>query len=85
MDIVDEPTLKVARIVTSQRETERAVLSMHHLVGTPGSVEHYVEEHVTTLFTRDEYETALRRAGFDVEFDPEGLIGRGMYFGSRRP
>ena len=36
---------------------------------------------MTTLFTEAEYRLAFELAGFDVTHDPEGFIGRGMFFG----
>jgi len=36
------------------------------------------------MFTKDEYESAFEAAGLEVEFDPDGLIGRGMFIGTKR-
>jgi SAM-dependent methyltransferase len=80
---VDEPELKVARVSVSPPAGETVVLEMHHVVGTPEEVESFVEVHELGMFTHDQYLDAFRTAGLRVEHDPEGLIGRGLYFGTR--
>jgi SAM-dependent methyltransferase len=81
---VDEPDLKVARINVSPPAGETVVLEMHYLVGTREGVEHFTERHELGMFTRDQYLESFRAAGLDVEHDPEGLMGRGLYIGARR-
>ena len=81
MLVVDEPDLKIARTNLSEREGDLAVMDMHYLVGTPEGVDHFVERHELALFSNEEYLDAFRAAGVDVEHDPEGLIGRGLYIG----
>ncbi len=81
---VDQPALKVARINTSQRHRSLSSLRFHYLVGTPRGVTHFTEDHTLGLFTPDTYLGAFRAAGLDVSYDPDGLIGRGLYIG-RKP
>jgi SAM-dependent methyltransferase len=82
---VDEPELKVARVNISPPVTPEStvVMEMHHVVGRPSGVESFVERHELGMFSRDEYLGALRSAGLRAEHDPEGLIGRGLYLGTR--
>jgi hypothetical protein len=61
----------------------RVHFEFHYLVGQPGGVEHLVEPHVVSLFRDEDYLDAFRAAGLDVEHDPEGLMGRGLFFGVR--
>ena len=84
MVAVDEPELKIARTNTTSRVGDLAVMDMHYLVGRPDGVEHFVERHELALYSREQYLDAFRRAELDVEHDPEGLIGRGLYVGVKR-
>ncbi|MCA1840250.1 MAG: class I SAM-dependent methyltransferase [Actinomycetota bacterium] len=82
---VDKPDLKIARMTVgaSSDDPRDSTLQLHYLVGTPQGVEAFMETHATTLFTSDEYQEAFRLAGLVVEHDPDGLMGRGLYIGSR--
>jgi SAM-dependent methyltransferase len=84
-DFVDEPDLKLARMNVSRREGRLAVLDFHFLVATPAGVEHFTERHDLALFTHEEYLAACGAVGLEVSYDPEGLMGRGLYIGLRRP
>lgn len=80
---VDEPALKVARITVAERHGKIVDLSMHYIVGRPGSVEKFVEHHQEALHTVDEYMHAFKLAGLNTTYDAEGLIGRGLYIATR--
>jgi SAM-dependent methyltransferase len=56
----------------------------HYLVGTEDGVEHFEESHDMGLFTIEEMHEAFAAADLKVEYDPEGLTGRGLYIGARR-
>ena len=81
-NFVDQPELKVARMNISKTRGRLSVLDMHHLVATPNRVEHFVERLELGLFTHDEYLHAFRRSGLETSYDPEGLMGRGLYIGT---
>src|SRR6266516_2126648 len=53
----------------------------HYLIGTPSKVEHIVDRESMGLWTHEEYLDAFRDGGLEVVFDPEGLMGRGLYLG----
>jgi hypothetical protein len=76
---VDRPELMIVRVNTGGLEGRISVMGMHHLVATPGGVEHFVERHELALFTHDEYIGSFRAVGLAVDYDPEGPIGRGLY------
>jgi SAM-dependent methyltransferase len=80
-DYVDEPNLKVARISVSEFDGRVAILDFHILIARDAEVDYFQERHELALFTEDEYLASFRCAGLDVRFDPEGLIGRGLYVG----
>jgi ubiquinone/menaquinone biosynthesis C-methylase UbiE len=76
----EEPELVLARATVSGLRDERiSTTEMHYLVATPGGVEHFVEEHELYLFTNEEMRDAFEDAGFDVDYDAEGPIGRGLW------
>ena len=76
---IDDPELKIARINTSFVDGRVSIFNLHHLIGTPEGTQHVVEHHEMGLFTVDEMTEAFTAAGVDVQYDPEGLIGRGLY------
>ena len=59
----------------------RAVFEFHYLVGQPGGVEHLVEPHAVSLFRDEDYFEAFSASRVDVQHDPDGLMGRGLFFG----
>lgn len=70
----------VVRMSHSRVEGRLSRLEFQYLVGGPGGIEHRIEHHDLGLFTRDEMLEAFAGAGFEeVEFDPEGPSGRGLY------
>ena len=81
---VDEPELKIVRMNASVSRGDVSVLDMHYLVGTPDGVQHFVERHELGLWSHDDYVGAFEAAGLAVEYDPEGLMGRGLYVATKR-
>jgi ubiquinone/menaquinone biosynthesis C-methylase UbiE len=81
---VDQPDLKIAWMYISQVQGRLSVLDMNFLVGTPEAISHFTERHEMGLFTAAEYEDAFVQSGLQVEYDAEGLFGRGVYVGSDR-
>jgi hypothetical protein len=62
-----------------------SVINFHYLIGTPEEgVRHFEERHELALFTKEEMERAFDEAGFETSYDEKGLIGRGMYFGTKK-
>ena len=82
---IDEPDFKLVRMNTTWVEGRLAVMDMHHLVGRPEAVEHFVERIELALYTHDEYLEAFRAAGLAVEHDTDGLMGRGLYLALKPP
>lgn len=79
--IVDEPDLKIVRMVVSETRDRFAVTPMHHLVGTLDGVEHFVETHELLLAEPQEYQAAFEGAGLGaVRYVPD-ILARGAWVG----
>lgn len=81
---IDEPDLKIARVNTSLVDGRMSILDLHYLVGTPEGTEHFVECHELGLFEVNEMISALEGEDLVVDYDREGLTGRGLHLGRRR-
>ncbi|MEX5721408.1 class I SAM-dependent methyltransferase [Geodermatophilus maliterrae] len=80
----DAPDLKICWMYTSKRDGDVSVLDIQYLVGTPDRVEHLSEQHRIGLFTQEQHLAAMADAGLTgLEHDPAGLVGRGLYVGTR--
>ena len=82
--LVDEPELKAVRMNGSRLEGRTSIFDFHYLVERPGTVQHLTETHRLGLFTRDEYRGAFESAGLSLEHDEEGLMGRGLWIGTKQ-
>ncbi len=81
---VDQPDVKLSRATVAALDEARSIMDLHYLVVTREGVEHFTERHELMLFRREQYFGAFRAAGLvDVERDEEGLIGRGLYLGTK--
>jgi SAM-dependent methyltransferase len=69
----------LARVTISGMRGRISTTDMHYVLGTPEGVQRWEKHQQLGLFTDDEMRGALEAAGLDVEHDPEGLIGRGLY------
>jgi SAM-dependent methyltransferase len=79
----DEGTA-LARVTLSGLRDERiSTTEMHYVVATADGFHEFVELHELYLFTAEEMRAAFAAAGLDVEYDPEGLIGRGLWIATR--
>lgn len=83
--VVDYDEGKIVRSAFSRREGDVSVLDLHYLVRPDGAeVTHFSERHELGLFSHSQYVTAMERAGLELAlFDPDGLMGRGLYVGTR--
>lgn len=75
---------KICRMSISELNGRVTVVTMHHLIGEPDSIRHEVERHELFMATREELTECLEDAGFEVFYDTDGLMGRGLYVARRR-
>jgi SAM-dependent methyltransferase len=74
----------VCRMALSRRRDDLSVISLHYLHGTRQGVRYYAEQLELGLFTKEEIVQSFERAGMRVAYEPDGLIGRGLYIGTFR-
>jgi SAM-dependent methyltransferase len=79
---VDEPDRKLVRMSRSLRRGDVSIVEFHYLIATAEACEHLVERHELGLFSDDQYRVAFAAAGLSVDYDPEGLMGRGLFLAS---
>jgi SAM-dependent methyltransferase len=71
--------LALARVTIPGREGRLSTTDMHYTLGTSDGVERWHERHELGLFTEEEMRRAFAATGLDVEHDPDGLMGRGLW------
>lgn len=80
---VDEPDLKLARMMVSRRDANVSILNFHYMIGEPDGIRTVTEPHRMALFSPQEYRDAFVGAGLNVSYDDFGLTGRGLFIGTR--
>jgi SAM-dependent methyltransferase len=75
----------VCRLALSRRHDNLSIMSLHYLYGTRQGIRYYTEQLELGLFTQEEMLRAFEQAGMRVDYDPEGLIGRGLYIATPVP
>ena len=81
----ESETCKVCRMNVSEQDGTCSVINFHYLVGTSDGVHHFIERHELGLFSVDEMKDAFQKAGLSVQYDSEGLTGRGLYVARQVP
>jgi SAM-dependent methyltransferase len=77
-----DANVTVARMSRSRRQDDKTFLDMHHLIGTRDGIEHLIDVHVMTLFTTEQYEASLLRAGLiDIETVESPMPDRDRFVG----
>ena len=82
--VAEADGMSIVRMNDSRVEGRLSIMRFHYLVGRPGKIDHFVEEHTLGLFTDDEYRATFAAAGLDAELDEEGLMGRGLWIARHR-
>lgn len=81
MNTAETDEVKVCRMARTTLADGISRIEFEYLVGRSEGLERRSEVHELGLFTRQQMEAAFRAAALDVEYDPEGLFGRGLYIG----
>jgi SAM-dependent methyltransferase len=81
--VAETPEVKVARGSFTGKRDRLSTVAFEYLMASAEGLERFREHHVLGLFSHDEMLDAFRRAKLEVEHDPEGPAGRGLYIGIR--
>jgi SAM-dependent methyltransferase len=76
--------ISVCRMGRTEIDGRNSTVRFQYLIGTRDGIRHAHETHELGLFSRDEMEAAFQSASMCVEYDPNGLIGRGLYVARHR-
>lgn len=80
------PDRSVALLETTTLEGDTWLQETHYLIWMKESgIEHRVERQALGAFTKADHVAAFERVGLSVDFDPVGLLGRGLFIGTHRP
>lgn len=78
----DGEDLKICRMTQTNLEDGHSILHFQYLIAERGqAMQHLTERHALALFEESEFRAAFQAAGLAVDFDPQGLTGRGLYVG----
>jgi len=80
---VDTPRGKACRMTHTAITGRLSRLQFEYLIGSPEGLERTTEIHELGLFSRQEMEHAFAAAGLAVEYQADGLTGRGLYLAER--
>jgi SAM-dependent methyltransferase len=75
--------IKVSRMSHAEREGNISILNFEYLIGTSVGIQSHRERHELGLFTHEELMDVFKSHGLNVEYDRNGISGRGMYVLSR--
>ncbi len=80
---IESDEVRVARMSAVHVDGRECVIEFQYLVGRAGEIEHRTEQHRTWLWTEAEYAAAFAAAGLEAVLDEEGLMGRGLWIGTK--
>jgi len=80
---IKEGNSAVARMSIGSSNGRLSILDFHFLVGSTKTIEMFEERHEIGLFTLSEYESAFKKAGLNVEYNAEGVNGRGLFIAQK--
>ena len=78
-DSAETEDIKIARMSHSDKKGNISIVNFEYLLATKEGIQHLKETHELGLFTHQELLSCFKEADLSVEFDSEGLFGRGIY------
>ena len=81
--LADQPDFKITRLNISHKEGNRSRLDFLYALVSPTEMKSWRSSEHLTLFERAEMTSAFETAGLEVDHDPQGLMGRGLYVATR--
>ena len=84
MAVVDEDTLKLARISTTKVDGNISSFDFHYVVGTGAGPNISWRSTGWGYSPKNEMVGAFERCGLSVEYDGKGPTGRGLYIGKKK-
>lgn len=82
-DCANNDILAAARASRSGRDGDISTIDMRYVIATADGTDTFTEHHRMGLFDTGQYRQAFENAGLTVEHDLDGLIGRGLFLGTR--
>ncbi len=79
VNTAEGPGVTVCRMAHSSADGAMCLLYFEYLIGQASGIERASEVHEVGLFTTDEMRACFQSAGLQVDYDPEGISGRGLY------
>jgi hypothetical protein len=69
--------------ISETKDGRLSFFKFHYLVGTPKGMTHFTEDHTLGLFTVNDMKGAFAATGLAVQYDEQGMFGRGLYIAER--
>jgi hypothetical protein len=83
MQVAQDSDTKICRMSVTRIMDGISQLEFEYLIGRRGALERRSEIHQLGLFASAQMHNAFTNAGLSVDYDAEGLSGRGLYVASK--
>jgi len=70
---------KICRMSHADREGDLSIINFEYLIGSEQGIQHLKERHELGLFRHEELMDVFGSIGMKVNYDTEGISGRGLY------
>ncbi|MFG3254462.1 class I SAM-dependent DNA methyltransferase [Streptomyces sp. NPDC048172] len=85
-DVISPDGTSIARVSHTRRDGDVSRMEVHYVVANAADgARHFQESYTHRLFSRAEYEQALREAGFDFDYIDGVQSGRGLFVATHAP